>query len=264
MPSSAGPARPSLAQVPAAPRRPSLRARRLIFRYTGRQFALALVGAIFLVVGLGLLVPFCWGVPSDFAIALAKREVTGQVLRTQRASRAVNDESPTTVFYRYQYGGRAYESSSDVFAAAQPSRSDLEAGRSAVTVELSALHPACARIAGTHNAWFGVFGLPVVLFPLLGGWLLTLAIRSNRREIRAFVYGEPVLAQVVSVGEDHSTSINDRHPLVISWEFRVGGEVYAGSLSSMRHRELAELLDAREVVVLHDPERPQINTLYVP
>ena len=263
MPSSAVPARPSLAEVPAAPRRPSLRARRLIFRYTGRQFVLALVGAIFLVVGLGLLVPFCWGLPSDFAIALTKREVTGQVLRTQRASYTVNDESPTTVFYRYEYGGQVYESSSDVYAGAQPSPSDIEAGRSAVTVELAALHPAFARIAGTHNAWFGVFALPVLLFPLLGGLLLTFAIRSNRREIRAFVHGEPVLARVVSVGEDHSTSINGKHPLVISWEFRVGGEVYAGSLSSMRYLELEEFLDAQELVVLHDPERPQINTLYV-
>jgi hypothetical protein len=259
VPPSAVPARPSLAEVPAAPRRPSLRARRLIFRYTGRQFVLALVGAIFLVVGLGLLVPFCWGLPSDFAIALSKREVTGQVLRTQGASYTVNDESPTTVFYRYEYGGQAYESSSDIFAASPP----LEAARGTVTVELAAFHPAFARIAGTHNSFFGAFSLFVLVFPLLGGLLLTLAIRSNQREIRAFVHGEPVLAQVVSVGEDHSTLINGKHPLVISWEFRVGGEVYAGSLSSMRHLELEEFLDAQELVVLHDPERPQINTLYV-
>jgi hypothetical protein len=58
-------------------------------------------------------------------------------------------------------------------------------------------------------------------------------------------------------------SINGKHPIRLAWEFEVDDEIYDGSLSSMHHLELAEFSDIGEVVVLHDPQRPQINTLYV-
>jgi hypothetical protein len=233
----------------------------MIFRYTGRQWVLLLVGSILSVVGIGVGIPFCWGLPSDIAISLNRREVTGQVLRNERASYTVNDESPTVVRYRYEYGGRSYESSSDVFSGAPPTLA--EAGAGTVTVELAAFHPTYSRIAGTRNSLFGAFALLAFVLPLAGGLLLFFAIRSNRRETRAFVDGVPALARVVSVGEDRSTMINGKHPLVMSWEFRVDGEVYEGSLSSMRHLDLEQFLDAKDIVVLYDPEQPQINTIYI-
>jgi hypothetical protein len=263
VPASGVPTRPNLAEVPAAPRTPSPRARKLIFRYTGRQAIFLLVGLIFSVVGIVLSVVFMWGLPSDIAIALAKREVPGQILRAGRTSYTVNGESPTSVCYSYEFGGRRYEASSDILPGSPLDLAAAEPGHGKVTVELAAFHPASARIAGTTNSFFGAFGLLALVFPLVGGLLLAFAIRGNRREIRAFTHGVPVLARVVYIGEDRSTRINQRHPLMISWEFEVGGEVYEGSLSTMRRLEFEELLDAKEVVVLHDPSKPQINTLYV-
>ena len=257
------PARPSLAEVPPAPRQPSLRARKLIFRYTGTQWVLRLVGAIFVAIGIPLVVPFVWGLPSDVAISLDKREVPGRLLRVARASYTVNDESPTRVFYSYEFGGKRYQADSDVFSDSKFSLADAEQAEGPVPVEVAAFHPAYARIAGTRNSVFGPLALLTLIFPLLGGLLLFFAIRSNRREIRAFVHGVPTLAKVVSVGEDGSTSIHGKHPFVVSYEFKVDGEAYAGSLSSMLHLDLEEFLAADEVVALYDPQRPQINTLYV-
>jgi hypothetical protein len=88
--------------------------------------------------------------------------------------------------------------------------------------------------------------------------------RANRREIRAFTYGRPVLARVTYCGRDTTTEINGRSPYVIRWEFRgPSGEVFEGSLSSMKLLELEPYGQAEEVVVLHDPDDPRRNTLYV-
>jgi hypothetical protein len=235
----------------------------MIFRYTGTQWVLRLVGAIFVAIGIPIIIPFVWGLPSDIAIALDKREVPGRLLRVARATYTINNENPTRVFYSYEFGGKLYQADSDVFSYSKFSLPDAENAPGVVPVEVAAFHPAYARLTGTRNSAFGPFALFTLTFPLIGGVILFFAIRSNRREIRAFVHGVPALAKVISVGEDGSTEINGKHPLVVAYEFRVGDEVYAGSLSSMKHLELEEFLDAEEVVVLYDPQRPQINTLYL-
>jgi hypothetical protein len=109
----------------------------------------------------------------------------------------------------------------------------------------------------------GLFGLLLFLFPAVGGLLVLLAVRSNRREIRAFVHGTPTLARVVYAGDDLSTTVNGRHPYKVAWEFRVEGDVYEGSLTSMKLLELEPFGKAREVAVLYDPADPSCNTLYV-
>jgi hypothetical protein len=262
-PVSSPPPLPTLSSVPPPPRQPSRRARRVIYKYTGSQFVLLLVGVIFLIVGVGLAVPFCWGIPSEIAISLSKRVVAGRVLRTGRAGYTVNDETPTRIWYRYEVDGRAYEASSDTLDAAGLGLAGPELAQSEVRVEAASFHPAFSRIAGASGSFFGYFGLFTLIFPILGGALTFFAVRSNRREIFAYVNGVPATARVVFVGDDTSTTINGRHPMKIEWEFRVGSEVYSGSISSMRVLELEEFLEAKEVVVLHDPERPEINTLFV-
>jgi hypothetical protein len=254
---------PALSGIPRAPRQPSRRARKLIFRYTGTQKAILIIGLGFSLFGVALMIPLLWGMPSDFVIACGKREVTGQVLRVGEASYAVNDVTPARIHYSYEIEGQRRESYSDTFdlAAVLPRPDDAVQGP--IKVEVSVLWPGCSRIVGTRNWTTGPLVLIFLLFPLIGGLMLFFSVRSNRREIRAFIHGVPAVARVVSIGEDTSTTINGRHPLRVAWEFKVGQEAYTGSLSSMVHLDLEEFFDASEVVVLHDPDRPEINTLFV-
>ena len=110
---------------------------------------------------------------------------------------------------------------------------------------------------------FGYGALFVLLFPILGLVLAFFAVRSNRREIRAFVHGEPARAKVVFFGADRSVQINGRNPIRLSWEFRVAESIYSGSLSSMSMLALEDLGKAEEIVVLYDPADPAVNTVWV-
>ena len=110
---------------------------------------------------------------------------------------------------------------------------------------------------------FGYGGLFVLLFPVLGLVLAFFAVRSNRREIRAFVHGEPARAKVVFFGPDRSVQINGRNPFRLAWEFRVAERIFSGSLSSMSMLALEDLGKAEEIVVLYDPADPEVNTVWV-
>ena len=248
--------------IPPAPREPSRRARRLIFAYVGTQKVLLLVGVLFLGVGLVLTIPICWGVPVDIAIAISHHEVQGTI-RSARVdtSTTINDEHPTVLAFSYRVNDREYTGNcstrnGEIIDAAQPG--------SAHPVQVAKLNAGWARLPGTTYSWIGYYGLIALLFPAIGAAILGFTIRSNRREIRAFRLGQPIMARVVSRGENISVSMNGRHPFMIAWEFKVNDEIYSGSLSSMSLLAIEDLMNRDEVPVLYDPENPNINTVFVP
>jgi hypothetical protein len=247
--------------IPPAPREPSRRARKLIFAYQGVQKVSLLVGAIFLGVGLLLSIPFCWGVPVDVAIALAHREQPGTILSARLdTSTRINGEHPTVVAYSYrteagELRGDCSTRDAAILEAAQPGAS--------YPVQVARLNAGWSRLSGTTYSWTGYWGLFTLLFPIVGATTVGFAIRSNRREIRAFRHGHPILAKVVARGENPSVSVNGRHPFMVAWEFKVNDEVYSGSLSSMSLLALEELMNRDEIPVLYDPSNPAINTVFV-
>lgn len=251
----------SLDSVPPPPREPSPRARELIFRYQASQGILLLCGGLFAAIGILLALPFCWNLPGDVIIAAAGREQRGRVLsRELDRSTKINGESPTLIRFTYSVDGQRYEAVSSTL--------DREVIRSAapdsmIPIQVAGANPRWARMAGTTRSAFGYFGLLVLLFPAIGFLLIGFAVRSNRREIRAFVHGQPVLARVVKFGLDLSTRINRRHPFEVRWEFRVEERIYSGSLSSMSMLALEDLGKAQEIVVLYDQANPSINTAWV-
>jgi len=83
-----------------------------------------------------------------------------------------------------------------------------------VPIQVAGLHPQWARVSGTTRSFFGYFGLVVLILPAIGILVLSLAVRSNRRGIRAFVNGTPALAKVVSFGPDYRVRINNRNPFL--------------------------------------------------
>jgi hypothetical protein len=248
--------------IPPAPRVPSERARELIFRYQGTQKAVLIIGLVFSTVGLALGVPFCWGLPSDLAISAGGTARYGSVVSARVAQNVkINDRHPTVVRFSYTVDDRRYEAESstiDGVLAAQAREGE------SIPIEVSGINPQWARMAGTTRSVLGWGGAVVLLFPIIGLLMTGLAVRSNRREIRAFVYGQPAAAQVRGAGFDLSTTINGRHPWRVDWVFRLeDGKAYAGSLSSMSKDALEELSKAQEIAVLYDPADPSVNTAWV-
>ena len=89
------------------------------------------------------------------------------------------------------------------------------------------------------------------------------AVRSNRREIRAFRDGVPGRGLVTKRAEDTSTTVNGRHPFEIHWEFQVDGVTYKGKLSHMERFKIESAFPEDEVTVLYDPRDPKINTVWL-
>jgi hypothetical protein len=252
---------PRLDQVPPAPRRPSAEARRLVFAYQGQQAVMRIVGILFLLVGLALLVGLGWNVPADVAIAVGGARATGAVRATEKArSEKILGQRPWYVTYDYQVGGVTLTDRRTVL-------SEPPARGAPIEIEYATARPQWSRWAGTtRNAFGWGWGiLPGLVVAALGASSMLAAVRSNRREVRAFVHGHPVLARVTFRGEDLGTELNRRHPWVLRWEFRSPtGEVVPGSISSMDASELEAFATAEEVVVLYDPGDPRCSTLYVP
>jgi hypothetical protein len=250
---------PRLDQVPPAPRRPSPLARRLVFAYQGRQAVLRVVGLVFLAAGLAIAVPLGWNLPVDAAIAVSGARTTGILRASERARRErILGQRPWYVVYDYAPGGVPLSVSATVLA-------EPPAVGAPVEVEYATFRPRWSRVAGAPRNVFGWgWGLAPLLVVALGGWSVLSAVRSNRREVRAFVHGRPVLARVTFRGEDPTVELNRRHPWVIRWEFRSpAGENVAGSISTMSSADLAPFEGADEVVVLYDPADPRCNALYV-
>ena len=247
--------------VPPAPREPSPRARRLIFRYAGSQAVLLWIGLVFLAIGLPMGAVFCWYVPAELALVAMAKPGTAQVVSSEiDGNTTINGHSPTRIVFKLEAGGRTVEADS------MSTSSSFESLKKGDTVEVDyvPMRPQWARVHGTSFSIFGFWGLFVLIFPGVGGALLFFAVRSNRREIRAFRFGTPATARMIFAGPDTSTTLNGRHPFQVVWSLERNGEKYEGSISSMDPTELESFAQSQELVVLYDPENPAINTLWIP
>ncbi len=252
---------PLLASVPPAPRKLSPRARQIVFgtfplsRFLGASLFFG-VGILFSVV-LGLELPL------EIALDLWAKPTTGSVL-----ARAVDDHTtidgrhPTLIYFRYRDGEREYEATS---ASLNDNLIREAAPGAAVRVEMLAGHPGAARVAGTTRAPFGTMGgLFPLLFVAIGGWDLVRMLRYRHRARRSFVHGVPCVATVTHADLDRSPEIEGVHPFEVAWQFPTPSGSYRGSIKHTDPSLLTALIAVGTIVVLHDPERPEINTVWVP
>ncbi len=249
---------PRIEEVPPAPRKPSPLARQLVFAYAGSQGIMRIVGLGFLVVGVVLTTVMGWGLPVDLAIAVTGTRTTGKVLSARLdPSTRIMGQHPARVQYEYDVGGVTMRG--EHTALMEP-----PAPGKPIVVDYASVKPGWSHMAGSLYAPLGLSGLFPLLFVALGAGILVFAVRANRREIRAFVHGRPVLARVTFRGLDPSTQMNGRSPFMIRWEFRIAsGEVFEGSLTSMNLLALEPFGNEEQVVVLYDPADPRCSSLYV-
>lgn len=255
------PPKPDLSKVPPPPREPSRRAKDLVFGYQGGQLVMLIIGIVFTLIGLPLALVFGWSLPSEVLLDVTGVETEGKVVRAEvDPSYKVNKRSATRVTIAFTVGKKSHKAEaittdSGFLEKAQPG--------DAVGVVYLASDPEVARAAGQSYGFFGYIGLFTLIFPAVGFALTFFAVRSNRREIRAFTYGDATLARVTFSGLDHTTKINNRHPTVVRWEGEADGRPFTGELSAMDPEKLGDLVRAQEIVVLCDRDDPSINTAWV-
>ena len=104
---------PSLDTVPSPPRRPSARARKLLFGFEGSQGVMLTIGGVFLVFGLIVGVALCWSLPEDLALLALGETTTGVIQGCSPVENVtVNDRHPTRITFGYTVDGAAFTADS--------------------------------------------------------------------------------------------------------------------------------------------------------
>ncbi len=248
-------------RVPRPPRKPSPLAQDLIYGYQGTQNALRWVGGILLLLVLPLILFFGDGMLTDITLAIAGKPAMATVTGTRTITNVeVNDRHPIEIKYDYmisgdKYAGMSYTTRSEILSEA--------AIGSSITIEILPSAPSWSRVKDTTSSKMGMGVLFFFLFPLIGGGMFGGAVRSNRREIRAFRDGMATKGLVVKRGPDETTEINGKNPHEVVWEFQVDGTSYKGKLSHMNSAILDRALPDNEVTVLYDSKDPRVNTVWI-
>jgi hypothetical protein len=216
-----------------------------------------LIGAIFTLVGVGVFLIVGHGLIMDIALYAAGRSERATVVDVRNdMSASVNGIHPRIIRFTTAKGVRGESSTLDLGYA-----SSLKPG-DAITVDV--IPGFTSRVRGTMKSplgWAGVFPL---VFAVIGAPMLFVAVRSNRREIRAFLHGAATVGTVTRIGLDRSVKVNGRSPTVLAWRFDVDGKTYTGSLTHMDGGVLEPLVcEGGRVPVVYDEKNPAANTLYV-
>ncbi|MCP4535938.1 MAG: hypothetical protein GY832_02230, partial [Chloroflexi bacterium] len=124
---------------------------------------------------------------------------------------------------------------------------------------------------------FALVGIPLVFvfFPSILFVLLGLAFlgggvpiiiwryRKAQQTLNVLRMGQAALGHIVDVTQNYNVTVNNRHPWIIRYGFRVGGHEYGGEMSTLRpvgftHQE------GQRVYVLYLESDPAQNTIYPP
>jgi len=198
--------------------------------------------------------------PAELALRVAGETTEGRILRAEVDEHVrIGGEHPTYVSFGFEHDGVAYETRT-TFVGVSTTEFPTNAP---VLMEYVPWRPKWARISGGDYGFFPWWCAFVAIFPLIGLLLLYSAIRSNRREIRAYSHGQVANGEVVSFGPDTTVEVNGRHPMQVEWVFLVAGIQYRGKVTHMDTAFLAAYQVGVPIFVLYDPADPQINTLWV-
>ncbi|AKT40403.1 DUF3592 domain-containing protein [Chondromyces crocatus] len=93
--------------------------------------------------------------------------------------------------------------------------------------------------------------------------LLVLGFRARSAQERAFRHGLPAPGRLLRRDFDKATSIGNKHPFEVVWEFDAHGTTHIGRLSHLDRSLVERALEGKELTVLYDPADPSANTLWI-
>lgn len=103
----------------------------------------------------------------------------------------------------------------------------------------------------------GIFLLVALVFAGPGWYVAIRAWRNVGRRLRVLRDGVAVLGRVTGVHEKTNVTINDRHPLYLSYQFLdADGEAYSGDSSMLPLHLESRWAPGDPILVLHDANNP--------
>lgn len=250
----------SIAYVPPAPRELSRAARRRIF--VRERLDSYWAGGIFVIAGFLFMIPFCWGLPVDIAIAIAGREARGSfVSYGSRSNVTINGEHPSTV--RFQYPSR--DGVREVVST-EPDRSLLDEDPQKgveLPIEVFEPIPGWARAKGARNAIFGPVTLVFAIAPAVGLAMMFAVWFTRHGLVRAFVHGHFVVGRVDSIEPVNTPSGEGVLCYKLNYSYEVGGLIRKAAFFDHQLEPLEALAQGDKVPVLYDPRDPSTSTLWI-
>jgi hypothetical protein len=108
-------------------------------------------------------------------------------------------------------------------------------------------------------------GLPFLALGLVflfgGGALLASRYQAARRTVGVLRMGDSTVGQIARVEENLAVRVNNQHPWIITYQFRVQNLPYEGRVTTL-NAPGADLQPGQAASVLYLPQSPQYNSLY--
>jgi hypothetical protein len=115
---------------------------------------------------------------------------------------------------------------------------------------------------GVITAFVGIpFACLGLLFLAGGAAVAAWRYQEAQKIVKVLQIGEAAEGQIVQVEENLHVRVNARHPWVIRYQFRVGGQTYEGQVSTL-NAPGAVLQPGQRAYVLYLPQAPERNVLY--
>jgi hypothetical protein len=98
-------------------------------------------------------------------------------------------------------------------------------------------------------------------FIVIGAVLFIRGFQKALRTVKILRDGQAALGEITDVSPNYRVRINNRHPWIIQYSFKVFGSDYQGKLSTLNQPD-ADYQPGKATYVLYQPDDPQQNTLY--
>jgi hypothetical protein len=98
-------------------------------------------------------------------------------------------------------------------------------------------------------------------FIVIGAVLFIRGLQKALRTVKILRDGQAALGEITDVSQNYRVRINNRHPWIIQYEFKVFGSHYQGELSTLSQPD-ADYQPGKVIYVLYQQDDPQKNTLY--
>ena len=98
-------------------------------------------------------------------------------------------------------------------------------------------------------------------FILIGAVLFFIGFQKAQQTVRIMREGQAALGEITDVSLNYNVRINNRHPWIIQYSFKVFGSEYQGKMSTLSQPD-EDYQPGKVVYVLYQQNTPQKNTLY--
>ena len=98
-------------------------------------------------------------------------------------------------------------------------------------------------------------------FIMIGAVLFFIGFQKAQQTVRIMRDGQAALGEITEVSLNYSVRINNRHPWIIQYSFKVFGSDYQGKMSTLSQPD-EDYQPGKAVYVLYQQDNIQKNTLY--